>query len=226
MAICAAWSKLPPIIERMIIIMEIIDISRDMLRCKIYPGDPEPRADIIRSIEDGDECNLAAVYAGLHTGTHVDAPLHFIEDGRPVDALPLSCFIGECTVIELPPGPVTGDYIERKFPRAKERVLIKGGGEAYFLESAATELAMYKLRLIGTDSVSIGAEGSQRAVHRAILREDIAILEGLDLKNVSAGNYFLMAQPLKIGGAEAAFCRAILVSDYIFWSAKPREGGR
>lgn len=198
--------------------MDIIDISRDMLRCDIYPGDPEPRMEQVSSMSKGDSCNLAAIYAGLHTGTHVDAPLHFIEKGSSIDKQPLSHFIGPCVVIGVPPGPITADYVERKFPRGEERILVKGEGFAYFMDSAAMELAMYKTKLIGTDSLSVGISGSQSGVHRAFLREGIAILEGLDLSKVEPGEYFLMAQPLKIGGAEAAFCRAVLVSDYIFWS--------
>jgi arylformamidase len=198
--------------------VEIIDISRDMLHCDIYPGDPVPRHEIVHSIPKGDECNLSAIYAGLHTGTHVDAPLHFLDKGGSVEEQPLSSFIGECAVLAVPPGPITADYVERKFPRAEERILIKGGGRAYFMDSAAMELAMYKTKLIGTDSLSVGTSGAQTAVHRAFLRENIAILEGLVLENVEPGNYFLMAQPLKIGGAEAAFCRAVLIADYIFWS--------
>ncbi len=200
--------------------MEIIDISRDMLHCDIYPGDPAPSAEIFHSISGGDDCNLAIIHAGLHTGTHVDAPLHFIENGKSIDRLPLSLFIGECEIIEVPPGPITGDYVERYFPRTRERILVKSRGKAYFHETGACELAMYDTKLIGTDALSVGTSGAQTAVHKAFLRENIALLEGLNLENVKPGEYFLMAQPIKTGGTEASFCRAVLVTDHIFWSAR------
>jgi len=199
--------------------MNIIDISRDILDCEIYPGDPEPRVDIIRRIADGSECNLAALYTGLHCGTHVDAPLHFIDKGMPIDMLPLDAFIGECTVISVPSGPLTGEYVDKYFPRSKERILIKGRGRAYFHESAATELSLAGVKLVGTDSLSVGTKGQQTAVHKAFLREAVALLEGLNLEEVEDGDYFLIAPPLKIGGVEASPVRALLISDYIFWSA-------
>jgi len=198
--------------------MVILDISADIANCDIYPGDPPVKIETERSMGEGAECNLSAIYTGLHNGTHADAPLHFVEDGMTIDEMPLEKFIGECTVLDVPEGPITGDYVERKFPRNKERILIKSGGKAYFHETAATELAYMKIKLIGTDALSVGTAGAQSGTHRAFLREDIAILEGLNLGEVQPGEYFLMAQPLKIGGAEAAPVRAVLVADYIFWS--------
>ncbi|MGI6773640.1 MAG: cyclase family protein [Clostridiales bacterium] len=199
--------------------MNIIDISRDILDCEIYPGDPVPRVEIVKRISDGDSCNLAAIYTGLHCGTHMDAPLHFIDKGMPIDMLPLDAFIGECTVISVPSGPITGEYVEKYFPRSRERIIIKGGGRAYFHETAASELAIAGVKLVGTDSLSVGTHGAQTAVHKAFLREAVALLEGLKLDEVEDGDYFLIAPPLKIGGVEAAPVRALLISDYLFWSA-------
>ena len=196
--------------------MNIIDISRDILDCEIYPGDLF-RVNRKR-ISDGDSCNLAAIYTGLHCGTHMDAPLHFIDKGMPIDMLPLDAFIGECTVISVPSGPITGEYVEKYFPRSRERIIIKGGGRAYFHETAASELAV-PVKLVGTDSLSVGTHGAQTAVHKAFLREAVALLEGLKLDEVEDGDYFLIAPPLKIGGVEAAPVRALLISDYLFWSA-------
>lgn len=199
--------------------MKIIDISRDILNCDVYPGDPEPKVEIIKRIADGSECNLAALYSCLHTGTHADAPLHFIDKGLPIDRISLESFIGECTVIIVPPGPITGAYVENHFPRNRERILVKSHGKAYFMESAATEIALMGIKLIGTDSQSVGTQGAQTAVHRAFLRDLITILEGLNLDEVKEGDYFLIAPPIKIGGVEAAPTRALLISDYIFWSS-------
>ena len=136
--------------------MEIIDISRDILKTPVYPGDPEGYLDEIKSMKKGEKCNLNAFYTCLHTATHVDAPLHFINGGASIDEIPLATFIGECVVVEVPPGPVTGAFAEDNFPFNAERVLIKGNGNSYLMESSAYCFADTNVKLLGTDSQSIG----------------------------------------------------------------------
>lgn len=198
--------------------MQIVDISKDITKCEIYPGDPEVSLTQVSSIDKGSDCNLSAIYTGLHNGTHVDAPLHFIDGGESIEKADLSVFIGDCVVIEVPEGMITGEYVNNHFPQDAKRILIKGNGKAWFHESAAEEIAFMGVKLIGTDSLSVGTEGKQTGVHKAFLREKVAILENLDLSSVRPGRYFLLAQPLKIGGAEAAPVRAVLLGDMIFWS--------
>ena len=200
--------------------MHLIDITRDMTTAQVYPGDPETLLEQVQSIEDGYDCNLSALRTCLHTGTHVDAPLHYIEGGSSVEQLPPEIFVGPCTVIEVQESPITGEYVNRRFPQTAERVLIKGGGEVTFMDSAAWEAAELPLRLIGTDAQSIAMYGSEIQTHKAFLSHGIAILEGLDLSAVEPGNYFLLALPMKIGGAEGAPVRAFLADDYIFWTQK------
>ena len=198
--------------------MQIIDISKDITCCELYPGDPPVRLETVQTIADGCDCNLSAIYTGLHNGTHADAPLHFLDGGDSIEKAELRVFLGECHVIEVPPGAITGEYVNRCFPEKAERILVKSGGKAWFLESAAEELAFSGVRLIGTDALSVGTAGAQQETHIAFLRENVAILENLELENVKPGRYFLAAQPLKIGGAEAAPVRAVLLADYVFWS--------
>lgn len=200
--------------------MKIIDISKKFFSSEIYPGDPSPRSELLEKIGSGSDCTLSAVYAGAHTATHTDAPLHFIPDGASVDELPLDAFIGPCTVLQVPPGVITGDYVDRFFPKSCERLLIKGGGRAFFMDSSAQELADRGLRLIGTDSLSVGCKGNQTAPHKAFLLGSVAVLEGLDLSKVKPGNYFLFAPPVLYDGLEAAPVRAVLIEDYIFWSTR------
>ncbi len=201
--------------------MEIIDISRDLLKTPVYPGDPEGYVDNIKSIRAGDNCNLNAVYTCLHTATHVDAPLHFIDGAGGMETLPLDLFIGECLVVETPPGPITGAFAEEHFPwQDCERLLIKGNGLSHLMDSSAYYIADSGIKLIGTDSQTIGISGSNESIHRALLSENIPIIEGLDLSNVAPGRYFLMAQPLKIAGVEAAPVRAVLVKEHLFWSGR------
>ena len=199
--------------------MEIIDISRDILKTPVYPGDPEGYVDNIKSIRAGDSCNLNAIYTCLHTATHVDAPLHFIDGATANEGMPLDLFIDECRVVETPPGPITGAFAEENFPWSGcERLLIKGNGFSHLMESSAYYIADSDIKLIGTDSQTIGIHGQNENVHKALLSAEIPIIEGLDLANVEPGTYFLMAQPLKVQGLEAAPLRAVLVKEHIFWS--------
>lgn len=199
--------------------MDIIDISRDLMKTPVYPGDPEGYVDPIKKIKDGDNCNLNSIYTCLHTATHVDAPNHFIDGGAKVEGLPLDLFIGECLVVETPPGPITGAFADDNFPFNNcERLLIKGNGFSYLMESSAYYIADSDIKLIGTDSQTIGIHGTNQVIHKALLSRNIPIIEGLDLTDVEPGKYFLMAQPLKVSGVEAAPLRAVLVKDYLFWS--------
>lgn len=188
----------------------LYDISTDILTSPVYPGDPSPRLERVETIDKNADCNLSTLFCCLHNGTHADAPLHFMDTGASIDQMPLEHFIGSCYVLTVPPGPITGDYVERCFPRDCRRLLIHGNGNAYFHESGAQALALRKIWLIGTDSSSVGISPAQAKIHRAFMRENISILEGLKLSGVPDGEYFLMAQPLKIGKAEAAPVRAVL----------------
>ena len=191
--------------------MNIIDISRDALKTEIYPGDPLPHAEFVSRIGEASDCNLSTLFSCVHTGTHA---------GASIDEVPLEPFIGPCTVIEAPEGAITGEDINEKFPQKCERLLIKGGGKAYFHSSAAEELADIGLKLIGTDSLSVGTKGDQTAPHKAFLGAGICVLEGLDLSEVSPGSYYLFAAPVKLGGLEGAPVRAVLIDDYIFWGGR------
>lgn len=201
--------------------MHLIDITRDVTTAEVYPGDPPTVLRQLRTIGPDSDYNLSELCACVHAGTHMDAPLHFIEDGPSVTQMPLDAFVGPCTVLEVKDSPITGECVNRRFPQNAERLLIKGNGEVTFMDSAAYEAAELPLRLIGTDAISIGMETCELQTHKAFLSKGIVILEGLDLSEVEPGNYFLIALPMKIGGAEGAPVRAFLADDYIFWT-KPR----
>lgn len=200
--------------------MRIIDISRDIFNTPVYPGDPEPYIDEIKRIKDGEHCNLTAFYSCLHTATHIDAPLHFLDGAADISSVPLELLIGECTVIEVPKGAITGEYVENKFPRGKERLLIKGNGNAAFIESGAAAAAAAGVKLIGIDRDAIGLKGQQEGTHKAFAYNNSVVLEGLNLEDVTPGVYFLVALPIKMSGTEASLTRAVLIADYLFWSGK------
>lgn len=198
--------------------MEIIDITKRFFSADVYPGDPRPEAEQIAEIGDESECNLTVVHACVHNGTHADAPSHFLPNGITIDEMMLDAYIGPCTVIEVPGEVITGEYVDEFFPKDCKRLLVKGGGRAYFMDSSAQELADRGLLLIGTDSLSVGTKGNQTGPHKAFLSEGVAILEGLELTRVEPGEYFLFAPPVPYDGLDGAPVRAVLISDYIFWS--------
>ncbi len=202
--------------------MRIIDISNDLLTAEVYEGDPIPEMKRVREISPDSYYNLSVLDACLHNGTHIDAPLHFVPDADSVDKLPLEKFIGPCKVIEVSEGIITGRLVEEYFPRDCKRVLIKSKGRAFIHCTGAEVMSHLGYELVGTDGVTVEAPDSDGSTHRTLLNANIAILEGLNLEDAKSGEYFLIAPPVKIGGAEASFTRAVLISDYIFWSSKNR----
>ncbi len=161
---------------------------------------------------------MASIKTTLHAGTHADAPLHFINDGIPINKVSLSRFIGECIVLEVDTEVITGEYVDNHFPKSTKRLLLKSSGKAYFEKTGAEEAAYFGYDLIGTDAMSIGSPSDQVNPHRAILGEEIAVLENLDLSRVKPGRYFLVALPLKLQGMDASPVRAVLLDGHVFWS--------
>ncbi len=190
--------------------MIIHDISRDTITTPVYEGDPETVTEKIMSIDNGDECNLSKISMSVHSGTHIDAPLHYFEEGNAIDNIRLNTFYGKCSVIKIK-GILTGSDIERILQYCKLRIILKGDGEAFLSHSAAIVLASSKVKLVGTDAISIAPSFDEEKTHRVLARSGIAVLENLDLSRIEAGFYYLCAFPIKLGGLEAAPCRAILL---------------
>ena len=190
--------------------MEIIDISRDILKTPVYPGDPEGYLDEIKSMRSGEKCNLNAFYTCLHAATHIDAPLHFDENGNSIDKLRLSTFYGKCTVITFD-GIITGEDMDRLLPYCRKRIILHGKSKAFFSSSAAHVLADSNILLVGTDALSIAPDFEEEKTHKIFAKANIAVLEGLDLSGIKDGDYTLCAFPIKLAGLEAAPCRAILM---------------
>lgn len=192
--------------------MKIIDVSRELFSASVYPGDPIPRRDIVRRISMGDACNLSGFYTCCHSATHVDAPRHFIEDGKTIDQMDLSAFTGRCTVVE-GEGIITGADIERILPMCEKMILFKGNGEAFLSASAAFVLQDAGIQLVGTDAQSVEKGDDTYPAHKQLLGAEIVLLEGLDLSRAAPGNYRLAALPLFLAGAEASPVRAVLMED-------------
>ena len=192
----------------------IIDISQEVFSCRVYPGDPAPKRERLLSVADGDVCNLTALSLCAHNGTHVDAPFHFLNEGKTIDQMGLVPFVGPCFVARHE-GDVTRSDAEQMLRRAREanasRLLI--AGKATVTAEAARAFAEARLKLVGNESQSVGPENAPREVHLILLNAGIALLEGVVLAGVAPGRYFLSAAPLNLGGADGAPCRAYLIKE-------------
>ncbi len=193
----------------------IYDISQEVFSCEVYPGDPAPERRPLSSIEEGASYNLTAISMCAHNGTHVDAPFHFLKDGKPVDAVPLEAFIGKAFVAEQH-GTVSGDdaagileKAKKQDPEAAKRILIKG--DAVVSSEAAEVFASSGILLLGNESQTVGPQDAPMEVHLILLGAGVILLEGIRLAEVPEGVYFLNAAPLNLSGADGSPCRAVLI---------------
>ena len=197
--------------------MKIYDISQEVFGCRVYPGDPTPKKTVLSSMENGALYNLTEFGMCAHNGTHIDAPFHFIKDGKTVDSIGLEAFVGMAYVAEHV-GVVTGDDAIKIVERAKaqnseaaKRILIKGDAEVS--AEAAKVFASSGILLLGNESQTVGPEKAPMAVHLVLLSANVVLLEGVCLAEVSEGVYLLNAAPLNLAGADGSPCRAILIAD-------------
>ena len=194
--------------------MRIIDISQEVLSCKVFPGDDSPKAERVKRMEDGELYNLSMLSMCAHNGTHIDAPFHFLNDGKTVDKLPLEAFAGDCYVARHE-GNVTAEDAREILKKAEavgvgERIII--GGRATVTLVAAEVFAGAGIKLLGNESQTIGPEDAPMAVHHILLGANVVLLEGIRLAEVSEGVYFLNAAPLNLAGADGSPCRAVLIA--------------
>ena len=192
--------------------MLLYDISREIMSAEVYEGDPKPSVRSLQSIAGGGMYNLSEVSMCAHTGTHIDAPLHFDEEGEDVASMRITRFYGKCTVVTIN-GILTGDDMEQLLPHCERRLILHSSGQAFLSVSAARVIADSKLVLIGTDAMSIAPPFDEYMPHLELARAGVAVLEGLYLDGVEDGEYILSAFPLKLGGLEAAPCRAVLMKE-------------
>ena len=192
--------------------MLLYDISREVLSSEVYEGDPKPSSRFLKKIEDGAMYNLSTLSLCTHTGTHIDAPLHFDEEGEDIASMRLSRFYGKCTVVTID-GILTGEDMERLLPHCERRLILHSSGTAFLSVSAARVIADSKLLLVGTDALSIAPPFDEYMPHLELARAGVAVLEGLYLEGVEDGTYTLAAFPLKTAGLEASPCRAVLIGE-------------
>lgn len=191
-----------------------------------WPGEPGPEIAPLRQISQGDGANVSLLRLGAHTGTHVDAPLHFIAGGAPVEDLPLEALVGRGRVVEIrEPGPITASTLEQLHLSPKTpRLLFKTQNgrlweEATFSREfvalspeAARWLVERQIRLVGIDYLSIEPFGSPgHPTHLTLLKAGVVVVEGLDLRHVPPGEYLIACLPLKIRGGDGAPARVALI---------------
>ena len=185
------------------------------MHCNVYPGDPVPQRTILQNMSCGGLYNLSAFQMCVHNGTHVDAPAHFLKDGKTIDSIGLESFVGMAYVAQHE-GVMSANDAATILTKAQtasccaaQRILIKGS--AVVSLEAAGVFAHADILLIGNESQSVGPENAPMAVHKLLLGKDIVLLEGLRLSAVPEGVYLLNAAPLNIAGAEGSPCRAVLI---------------
>jgi arylformamidase len=188
--------------------VKIIDISRELLSAPVYPGDPSPEVRPISGIALGDGCNTSALNFCAHNATHLDAPLHYIPDGKDIASVSLDACVGECSVVEFN-GILLGAQAEKIISGLHPRILFKGNME--ISPSAAFVLSEAGLYLVGVEAQSVASAECSGSVHRQLLGSDMVLLEGLDLSRVQPGSYFLFAAPINIAGCDGSPVRALLI---------------
>ena len=188
--------------------MKCIDITRELLGSPVYPGDPAPHMEELRRIRLGDECNVSALYACLHNGTHLDAPRHFMPDGQTIDELPLTACIGECSVVE-GEGLLLGAQAEEMLPKLKKRILFKG--RVQISPSAAFVLSDAGLELLGVEAQSVSPAGMYGRGPSPAARGGHAPSRGAGSLEGGTGHLFSVRRPSENRGGGRRPVRAILL---------------
>ena len=207
--------------------MKIIDISMPIHNnMTVYKNNSEkrPTIEVVRDFENGSGAHESKIGLELHTGTHMDAPLHMIEGGQDSSFFNIQDMVVPCKVMDftdVTDGITEKDLIGRDI-NAGDYIILKTKNSSedffnpsfiYLKESGAKYLAKIRIKGIGTDFLGIERSQADHETHKVLLRNGIYILEGLRLKEVPEGNYTLIAAPLNIIGVEASPVRALLISE-------------
>ena len=193
----------------------------------VYEGDAPMNFEFLKDMRKGDALTLSKYSLGAHSGTHIDAPMHFVRDGASIDKVPIEPLIGPARVIEISDGiqAINATELNRHRWRGASRVLFRTRSSlrgwmrsatfhrdfAYIAPDAAQLLADAGVQLVGIDYISAEQFAAPAPMtHRILLGKGIPIVEGLALEGVRAGDYDLIVLPMKVGGHEGAPARAVL----------------
>jgi len=201
-----------------------LSISPDL---PVWPGDPKIVTQRVSKIEEGDTFNVTRLELSAHTGTHVDAPYHFLQHGKTVEKLSLKLLTGRAFVVHLPDADlITNEVLEQAdIPPRTRRVLFKTRNSDYWAKGhtdfntnyvgltpeAAETLIQRGVKLVGVDYLSVAPFEDLAPTHNVLLEAGVIIVEGLNLSEVAPGRYNFYCLPLKITGADGSPARAMLV---------------
>ena len=209
--------------------MKIYDITLAISpTMPVWPGNPAVVLERVSSMDAGAHDNVSRLACGVHTGTHVDAPHHFLNDHRTVESLSLDILTGQAQVVQIPDDVkvVNAEALERTLlPAGTKRLLLRTSNshiwernETEFVtgfvgisEDGADWLVSHGIKLVGIDYLSVAPYHKSVPTHRSLLTAGIIIVEGLDLSAIKPGHYELFCLPLKLVGSDGAPARVILV---------------
>jgi arylformamidase len=210
--------------------MTVHDISLPISASLVtWPGDPAVRISRLSDLDKDDQATVSEIRMGVHSGTHIDAPAHFIPGGKTIEKIDPAVLVGRALVVDIGDvGTISAEVLEGlALPSAVERLLFRTRNSRYWQqgttvfeknfialsEEGAKWLAASKIRLVGVDYLSVAPFDDPVPIHRILLAKDIVIVEGLDLSSVAAGFYHFVCLPLKIIACEAAPARALLIDE-------------
>jgi arylformamidase len=192
----------------------------------VWPGDPAVRLDRVASIAQGAHANVSSLACGVHVGTHVDAPVHFLDGAPSVEAMPLDALIGRAFVADLRRATrIDAEALDKaRIPPRVQRILFRTRNSEFWRRgektfqtgfvavdaSGAEWLVRRKVRLVGVDYLSVAPYKDSRPTHQILLGAGVVILEGVDLSRVPSGAYQLYCLPMKLVGSDGAPARAVL----------------
>lgn len=193
-----------------------------------WPGDPPFVVNRLKEMDAGGSTNTSQISLSVHTGTHVDAPDHFLNNGKTVEDLPLNLLTGRAYVLQVPNevNLITAAVLEKaEIPPRTRRILFKTRNSEYWKQGLSTfqtdfvalsqDAAQYLVdrgfKLVGVDYLSVAPYQNSRPTHEALLKASVIVIEGLNLSEVSQGRYSLYCLPMKLVGLEGAPVRAILI---------------
>ncbi len=209
--------------------MKIYDVSLAIHPALVtWPGDPGISLERVSKIEEGADANVSQIQMGVHTGTHVDAPFHFVAGGNTIESLALDVLVGQAQVVQIPASEtvIDADVLERAgVEPGVRRVLFKTGNAEHWQREperfkedfvaisvdGADWLVEHGVRLVGIDYLSVAPFDAGVPTHVALLKAGVVALEGLDLSEVEPGTYELYCLPLKLKGSDGAPARTILI---------------
>jgi len=207
--------------------MKVHDISLTLRgRMPVYPGEATPLLEPTSDMERGASYNVSRLTISTHTGTHIDAPRHFLRGGTPVDQIPVDVLVGPAFVVEMPVDReiTAADLEAAAIPLGAERILFKTRNSrllddedfrrdfVYLTLDAVHWLVERGVRLVAIDYLSVEQmDADPNIVHQTLLRAGMVVVEGADLRRVSPGPYLLACLPLKLEGADGSPVRAVLV---------------